>query len=211
MADVLVDSLRAQRYEVEWADSAEEGWSRLRHYTYDLIVMDWNMPGMTGVELCKQFRQSGGNTPVILLTARAHVIDKERGLDCGADDYLTKPFEPRELHARIRALLRRPGTFAGDTIQIDDIVLDTTSQSVTRAGVPVKLIPREFALLHFLMKHPNQVFSIEALQERVWSNDSDASPSAVRKCIERLRKKLDRDGEAPLIETLYGVGYMLKR
>jgi DNA-binding response OmpR family regulator len=207
----MFDSLTAQRYEVDLAGTGEAGWTMLRHYKYDLIILDWNLPLMSGVELCKQYRGTGGKTPVIMLTAKTQIQDKEQGLDSGADDYLTKPFEPRELHARVRALLRRPSTFVGDTITHRNIVLDFAGQSVTVNGQSVKLIPREFALLHFFMKHPNEVFSIEALQERVWSNDSDALPSAVRKCIERLRKKVDTEGEPTVIETQFGVGYIMRK
>src|SRR5258706_1791892 len=116
MAQMMFDSLTAQHYEVDWAETGEAGWTLLRHYKYDLIVLDWNLPLMSGVDICKEFRGNGGKTPVIMLTAKDQITDKEKGLDAGADDYLTKPFDPRELHARVRALLRRPTSFVGDTI-----------------------------------------------------------------------------------------------
>jgi OmpR-family two-component system manganese-sensing response regulator len=210
MAEVMLDSLRAQRFEVDWAENGDAGWTMLLHYKYDLVILDWNLPSKSGPEICKDFRSRGGSTPVIMLTARSQIIDKEKGFDAGADDYLTKPFEMRELFARIRALLRRPSTFVGDTIDFRHISLDSASQTVRLKGQPVKLIPREFSLLHFFLKHPNEIFSIEALQERVWSNDSDALPTAVRKCVERLRKKLDVEGEPTIIDTIYGVGYILR-
>jgi DNA-binding response OmpR family regulator len=197
-------------YEVDWAESAESGWNMLKVYKYDLIILDWNLPRMSGVELCKEIRGRGEAMPVIMLTAKGQLDDKEEGLDAGADDYLTKPFEARELQARIRALLRRPTSFAGNQIQIRNIVLDQAAHSVTLDGEPVNLIPREFSLLLFFMKHPGQVFSLEALLERVWSNESDALPSAVRKCVERLRQKLAKEGGPRLIETVFGAGYILR-
>lgn len=211
LAEVIADSLRAQNYEVDWAEAGDAGWTMLRHYKYDLIILDWNLPVKNGPEICAAFRSSGGVTPVLMLTANSHIDHKEVGLDSGADDYLTKPFEPKELQARIRALLRRPTTFVGKVIQLGGLELDEAAHTVKMDGQPVTLIPREFALLHFFMKHPNEVFSNEALLDRVWSNDSDALPSTVRKCVERLRKKLDKTGQPSLIDTVHGVGYTMRK
>lgn len=210
LAGLICDSLRAQNYEVEWAESGEAGWSLIRHYSYDMIILDWNLPVKNGPEICAAYRAQGGTTPVLMLTAKSTIDDKEVGLNSGADDYLTKPFEPRELHARLKALMRRPATFVGKVIKVGSIELDEAAHTVRLDGKEVALIPREFALLHFFMKHPNEVFSNEALLNRVWSNESDALPSTVRKCVERLRKKLDKPGRASVIDTIFGVGYTMR-
>lgn len=210
LAEVVTDALQADQYEVDWAATGEDGWAMLGSYKYDVLILDWQMPGKSGIELCKEFRRSGGTSPVLMLTGKGSLSNKEEGLDSGADDYLTKPFELRELRARVRALLRRPQVFKPAAIIARDIEIDGGSHRVLKGGSEVKLIPREFALLYFLMRHPDQVFSAEALLDRVWSNESDALPNAIRKCVERLRKKLDTDGQPSIIETIHGVGYMFK-
>jgi DNA-binding response OmpR family regulator len=210
LAEMVCDALEAERYEVDWAADGSQGWAMLSAYKYDVLILDWQMPGKSGVELCREYRGGGGSGGVLMLTGKGSLSDKETGLDAGADDYLTKPFDSRELKARVRALLRRPAAFKSDVLKVRDVELDSGSRQVTKGGAEVHLIPREFALLHFFMKHPNQVFSTEALLDRVWSNESDAMPNAIRKCVERLRKKLDSEGQSSLIETVHGVGYMLK-
>jgi DNA-binding response OmpR family regulator len=210
LAEVVTDALKADQYEVDWAANGEDGWAMLGSYKYDVLILDWQMPGKSGLELCKDYRKSGGTSPVLMLTGKGSLSNKEEGLDSGADDYLTKPFELRELRARVRALLRRPQVFKPEALVARGIEIDGGAHRVQKDGVEVKLIPREFALLYFLMRHPNQVFSAEALLDRVWSNESDALPNAIRKCVERLRKKLDTDGQSSIIETVHGVGYMFK-
>jgi DNA-binding response OmpR family regulator len=201
--------LKSQHYVVEVVDTGEDAMDRLRFYKYDVVVLDWMLPGITGLEVCKQFRDSGGTTPILLLTAKKHVDEKEQGLDAGADDYLTKPFEMKELGARLRALLRRPQAFSGATLQVGSLQMDPTTFKVLRAGEELTLLPKEFALLEFLMRHPNQVFSAEALLDRVWSSDSEASPETIRTYIKRLRKKLDVEGQPSILSTVHGVGYKL--
>ncbi len=207
LAEMVMDALRAMRYHVDWAQSGTDGLSRLTHYSYDLVVLDWSLPNLSGLEVCKSFRRSGGVTPIIMLTGRATIDDKEAGLDSGADDYLTKPFNSRELQARIRALLRRPSAIVGDRIEIANIVLDSSAHSVMVDGEAAKLLPKEFALLRFFMTNPNRLLSLEEILIHVWSHDqSDVLPAAVRKCVERLRQKVDPTGD--LIETVRGAGYI---
>jgi two-component system, OmpR family, response regulator len=177
---------------------------------YDVIVLDWDLPGATGVEICTSFRAKGGNTPIIMLTGKSTLRDKEEGLDSGADDYLTKPFHIKELSARIRALLRRPLSVTGNTLKVGDITLCPISYKVTKAEQEVQLLPREFALLEFLMRHPGQVFGAEALLDRVWNSDSEASPDALRTCMKRLRKKIESPEGDSIIKTVHGVGYKLE-
>lgn len=209
-SELVGEWLKSQHHVVEIVGSGEDALDRLRFYKYDIVVLDWMLPGVSGLDVCKEFRSHGGTTPILLLTAKRHVDEKEQGLDAGADDYLTKPFEMKELSARIRALLRRPQAFAGAVLQVGDLVLEPNTYKVTRNGEDLTLLPKEFALLEFLMRHPNQVFSAEALLDRVWSSDSEASPETIRTYIKRLRKKIDVDGQPSVLSTVHGVGYKLE-
>lgn len=179
----------------------------LRVNEYDLIILDWQLPGMTGVELCKNYRNRGGESPVMMLTARSSIDDREQGLDSGADDYLCKPFALKELSARVRALLRRSSKASSNVLELRDICLDPSSLRVTKAGKSVHLEPKEFALLEFFLRHPDTVFSADALLTRVWESDTEASPEAIRTYIRGLRKKLSTKDEPSLITTVHGLGY----
>ena len=163
-----------------------------------------------GVEICKHFRETGGKTPILLLTAKSQITDKETGLDAGADDYLTKPFHLKELSARVRALLRRQIQSGNSTLKAGNVVVDTLSHKVTVGGNEVHLVPKEYSLLEFFLRHPNQVFSAEALIDRVWTSDTLASAETIRTYIKLLRKKLGNDEKAGLIKTVHGVGYKLE-
>lgn len=208
MSATMQDWLRMENYTVEAVVDGKEGLHRLKVYEYDIVIMDWGLPGMSGLDICKEFRGRGGVTPILMLTGKSAIEEKTEGLDSGADDYLTKPFHPAELSARIRALLRRPAnSFAGSTLKIGNLVLDAAAFRVMRDGDEVPMARKEFALLEFFMRHPNQVFSPEALIDRVWSNDSDASPDVIRSYIKKLRKKIDSADEDSLIRNVQGVGY----
>ena len=210
LSDIIQDMLDMHQYQTDVSSNGKDALSLLQHYQYDLVVLDWNLPEMTGVEILRAFRAKGGTTPVLMLTANNEFTHKEMGLDSGADDYLTKPFHDRELLARIRALLRRPHAYKGEILRVRDITLDSSSRTVTKGDVQIFLQPLEFALLHFMMKNPNQTMTKETLFARVWSNESDATDIAIRKCVERLRKKLDSPGQPTIIETVHGIGYVLK-
>jgi DNA-binding response OmpR family regulator len=207
---LIGEYLRSEHHVVEAVASGEDALDRLRFYKYDVVILDWMLPKLSGIEVCKAYRSTGGTAPILLLTAKRHVDEKEQGLDAGADDYLTKPFEMKELYARIRALLRRPQVFSGSVLQVGELVLEPGSYKMTRSGAEIALLPKEFALLEFLMRHPNQVFSAEALLDRVWSSDSEASPETIRTYIKRLRKKIDVDGQPSILSTVHGVGYKLE-
>lgn len=210
VCDVVSDWLIDEHYTVDVVNSGSEAIERLRFDKYDVLIFDWQLPDLSGIEVCKRFRSKGGITPVLMLTGKGEIEDKEVGLDAGADDYLTKPFHPRELSARVRALLRRSGELKMNVLTCGDIVLDPQGFKVTKDGKDVSLLPKEFALLEFFLRHPNQVFSPEALLDRVWSAESEASPDTIRVHITKLRGKIDTDGQPSIIKTLHRQGYKLE-
>ncbi len=189
------------------ADGEEAAW-RLNNLQYDVIVLDWELPKLSGIELCKAYRSQGGNTPILMLTGRSNLSDKTEGLDSGADDYLTKPFHPEELGSRIRALLRRPLRVLSPKLKAHHIEMDTIARKVYKNGKEISLVPKQFALLEFFLRHPNETFSTEALLNRVWSDDSEVSPETLRVHLTLLRKAIDADG-ASIIRTVHRVGYVL--
>jgi DNA-binding response OmpR family regulator len=189
VAEAVIDSLKIAHHTVEWVVDGNEGIDRLKLYSYDLAILDWQLPSMQGIDVCRNHRSGGGAVPILMLTGRSKVLDKEEGFNSGADDYLTKPFEIRELLARVRALLRRPAAVQSQIIVLGELVLNTRECNLRKGTQVIALQPREFALIEFLMRHPNEVFSIQALLSRLWSSESEASDEAVRQCILRLRKK----------------------
>ncbi len=209
LSKMVRDWLVFEKHQVEEVADGNEALEKLRFYEYDLVILDWMLPGMSGVQILREFRNTRGSTPVLMLTGKDTIIDKETGLDAGADDYLTKPFHMKELSARTRALLRRPRDIVTDTIKVGDLLLDRGKHKILKNNVEVKLLPKEFALIDFLMRHPNQVFSVDALLNRVWESESDATADAVTTCVKRIRKKLDSEGKPSIIRTVHGVGYRL--
>lgn len=204
--------LRAENYDLDISHSGSEGFEYLRQGHYDLIILDWDLPGMSGLEICKKYRASGGSKPVLILTGKNQIAEKEQGLDSGADDYLTKPFHMRELSARLRALGRRNTVAVSSTIRVGNLELDPSSHKLYKAGVEVHLHPKEFALLEFLMRHPGDVFSSEAIIQRVWSVDAETTTEAVRTAVRRIRQKLDDsdDEDKSIIENVRRIGYRLR-
>lgn len=207
LAAVASDWLTAEKYVVDVVNDGNEALSRLEFYPYDLVVLDLTLPGLDGVQVCRQHRAAGGSTPIIMLTGRTEVEQKMEGLDSGADDYLTKPFELRELSARVRALLRRPKSVVSEVLQAGPIKLDTKAQKLTRDGVEIRLLPQQMLLLEFFMRNPREVFSSEALLDRIWSSEAETSPDTVRVHITRIRQKLDEEGKPSFIRTLHRIGY----
>lgn len=208
LVEILQEWLVGERHVVDVVHDGVEGAERLRMYDYDLAILDWQLPGMDGPDIVRQYRSNGGSIPLIMLTGKTDYIDKEQGLDSGADDYLTKPFHPRELSARLRALLRRSGSNRTSTVlTAGDLSLDTQAFKVTKAGKELSFLPREFALLEFFMRHPNEVFAPEAILNHVWSSESDSAPDTVRVHITRLRSKIDTPGAKSFICTVHRVGY----
>ncbi|MBU6454105.1 MAG: response regulator transcription factor [Cyanobacteria bacterium REEB67] len=209
----MVAEWLSSEYVVDVAVDGQAGLDKLRDASYDLIVLDWRLPKISGIDLCKQFRSEGGKTPIIMLTGRSSVADREEGLDGGADDYLVKPFSMRELTSRLRALRRRGTLVSNQLLVSGDITLDVSKHRVTKGDIPVHLLPKEFALLEFLMRHPDEVFSSDNLLARVWSTDAETGANAVRTSIKRIRQKLDDEGcddSRSIIENIPRVGYRLK-
>lgn len=209
VADAVQEVLRFESYIVDAVDNGKDALYRLKYHSYDLMIIDWGLPDMTGIEVCAQYRQAGGTLPIIMLTGRGGIDDKVAGLDYGADDYLTKPFDTDELTARVRAMLRRPRAMLATVLEAHGVQLNTASQTVTLNSEDVVLQAQEFALLECLLRHKNHVLSIESLIDKVWSTDSEVSPDAVRQCVTRLRKKLDKS-VVPVITTVVGLGYSIK-
>lgn len=203
--------LLLEHHTVETTSDGKEAAEHLKVFPYDVVVLDWQLPGMNGIEILQKFRSAGGKTPVILLTGKDALEDKEHGLDSGADDYLTKPFQMKELAARIRAVLRRAPQLTENELSAGDVLLDPSKYRVTKNGGTIQLLPKEFAVLEFLLRHPNQVFTPEALLDRVWKSDSEATPEALRTTIKRLRKKIETEEGTQLIRTVHGVGYVLDK
>lgn len=201
-------TLEGEHHTVDTADNGKEGWLYLSTYEYDLAILDWRLPEHSGVEILRNFRATGGRTPILMLTGMSSYSNKEEGLDSGADDYLTKPFNIREFCARIRALLRRSAQAAANMLVCGTVRMDPSSHSVTVDGQAVELQPREFQLLEFLMRNQNRVFDQESVLSRVWPSDSDSTVQAVRSTIRRLRAKIDPEGR--LIRTVHGVGLVMK-
>jgi DNA-binding response OmpR family regulator len=207
---VIAGWLASENHLVEVVHDGSEALDRLRACQYDVILLDWTLPEMEGIEVLKTYRDEGGSTPVIMLTGKRAVVEKTEGLDTGADDYLTKPFHMDELAARIRSILRRATKATTNILKCGDLELDPVKHTVKKAGESIQLLPREFALLEFFMRHPGDVFSSEALLQRVWHSDSEATAEAIRTCIKRVRQKLDKDDEESLIETIARIGYRLR-
>jgi two-component system OmpR family response regulator len=188
----------------------EDALARLKVYDYDLIILDIGMPGLSGFEVLTSYRSNGGVSPVLFLTGKNTIEDVERGFAAGADDYLRKPFHGKELTARVKALLRRPQSLVGNVLGFGALSLDRENYRVTKDGAELQLLPKEFALLEFFMRHPNRVFAPEALLNRVWTAESEATVDAVTTCIKRLRQKIDDEGKQSYIRTVRGAGYRLE-
>lgn len=206
---VIEDWLSADNYALDVACDGQEGAYFLSMNEYDLAIFDWELPKISGVDLCKQFRSSGKSMPILMLTGRRAVQDRISGLDAGADDYLTKPFDLGELSARVRALLRRPAQAPSTVLSARKISLETDKARVLKDGQEIALLPKEMALLEFFLKNPGKVFSAEAIVNRVWPSDSEASAQVVKVYINRLRSKLDTEGSESLFKTVHGLGYKL--
>jgi two-component system phosphate regulon response regulator PhoB len=212
LVTLLRYNLEREGFAVSEATDGEEALLRAKEDKPDLVVLDWMLPLMSGIEVCRRLRRMPETraVPVIILTARGEEADKVRGLEGGADDYVTKPFSPVELIARIRALLRRaqPG-LSSETLEFADLSMDLAAHRVRRDGRLVHLGPTEFRLLHYLLRNPGRVFSREQLLDAVWGRDVYVEARTVDVHIRRLRKALNGDGEADLIRTVRAAGYAL--
>jgi OmpR-family two-component system manganese-sensing response regulator len=210
LADKIKFWFSQQGDQLEHASTGEDGLHLLGSFSYDIVLLDWTLPGITGLEVCKRYRKSGGTTPIIFLTGRNDIESKEQGLDLGADDYVVKPFDARELSARIRSILRRPTSLLPSDIRIGEIVLEPKTRTLTVNGASHHLMPRESALLEYLMRHPNRIFGSKELLDAVWSSESDTSTETVRSWMRNLRNKLSAAGVDGLIKTVPGSGYIIE-
>jgi two-component system copper resistance phosphate regulon response regulator CusR len=209
IANFVARGLRENAYAVDIAEDGDEATYMASINAYDLFVLDVNLPRKDGFDVCSELRENGNKKPVLMLTARDAIDDRISGLDIGADDYLTKPFEFRELLARLRALSRRQGEFRPPKIVIADLEVDTISQNVRRAGQPIDLTAKEYSLIEFLAMNKGRVVGREEISEHVWDDTFDPFSNLIEVYIKRLRKKLDENFGKQLIHTRRGVGYIL--
>lgn len=210
MANVIARGLREQSYAVDVAPDGINGLYQASINDYDVIVLDVLLPHRDGYEVCRELRQRGNTTPVLMLTARATVDDRITGFDAGADDYLTKPFSFRELLARIRALLRRDSQLRPDVLEIADLVVDSASHRVVRANKEVQLTAKEYALLEYLARRRGQLVSRAEIAAHVWDDSFDPFSNTIEVYMNRLRKKIDGDHATKLLHTRRGEGYILE-
>jgi len=210
LSEPIKEWLGREGHIVEVVDNGVLALDCLRVNKYDVVILDLMLPGVNGMEVCRRFRDKSGVTPILMLTAKAEIEDKEAGLDAGADDYLTKPFHLKELSARVRALLRRPQPVTGNVYTLDDLIIDTSRRLVTKQGRELHLLPKEYSLLEFLARHNRQIFSAEALLERVWNSEAAVMPETVRTHIKTLRRKIDTPDRPSIIQTVHGIGYKIE-
>lgn len=210
MAQVIAKGLREQAYAVDVAVDGEAALYQAAINDYDLILLDVLLPLRDGFEVCRELRQRGDSTPILMLTARATVDDRIQGFDCGADDYLTKPFSFRELVARVRALLRRDLQLRPDVFQLDDLVVDSASHRVSRAAREIELTAKEYALLEYLARHAGQLVSRSDIAAHVWDDSFDPFSNTIEVYVNRLRKKIDEEHPRKLLHTRRGEGYILE-
>ena len=213
VSELLLYNLQKEDYEVAVAADGEEAFMMIDERAPDLLLLDWMLPKVSGIEVCRRIRNGGANPnmPIIMLTARGEESDRIRGLDTGADDYVTKPFSTTELMARVRAVLRRirPG-LKEDKISVGDIVIDRVAHRVMRNDGEIHLGPTEFRLLDYFMQHPGRVFSREQLLDTVWGSDVYVEARTVDVHVGRLRKALRQDGGEDPIRTVRSAGYALR-
>ena len=208
-ARLLAKGLQEEGFVVDVTPTGEDGEEKAAVNEYDLIVLDWLLPGKDGLAVCRALRAGATSTPILMLTARDSVADRVSGLSTGADDYLTKPFAFAELLARIRALLRRSRVAQPAVLRVADLTLDPATRRVTRGDGPVMLTPREYAILEALMRNAGEVVSRTRLTERVWDDASEVLDNLLDVHVSHLRNKIDHGASVPLIHTIRGVGYRL--
>jgi DNA-binding response OmpR family regulator len=210
LSKTLSEWLLSERHLVDVSGNGKDALELLLQGKYDIVILDWNLPDMDGLEVLKRYRSAGGNCPILMLTGKGALEEKEQGLDWGADDYLAKPAHVREVSARVRALLRRPSGVKSNILTVGELMLDSAAHRVTKGGNVVPLTGQEFALLEFFMRHPGEFFTADTLLSRVWRSDGEPSVLAVRVFIKRLREKLDCGKEPSIIQNERGLGYRLQ-
>ncbi|MEO1430967.1 MAG: two-component system response regulator RppA [Cyanobacteria bacterium J06633_8] len=211
LTNPLTRLLTREGYSVDAAFDGTTGSELVKKGNYDLFILDWMLPGKTGLEICRQLRQQGMTTPVLFLTAKDTLDDRVEGLDAGADDYLVKPFELRELLARVRALLRRAGveeyTSTNKRIIVEDLELDAQNQIAYRQGRIIELSEKESKLLQYLMENPGLLLTHTQIMQHLWEEDEQPSSNVIAALVRLLRRKIEVKGETQLIHSVYGKGY----
>lgn len=212
IADSLKQGLSENQFFTQVAYDGTIGLKLFKHGSYDLVILDINLPGINGYELCKQIRGIDSRIPVMMLTAMSTVEDKIEGFDAGADDYVIKPFDFRELLVRVKALLKRmnQGNLSGGQLRAGDLVMHLDSREVTRKGQPIQLTLKEFQLLEYFLNNKNRVLTRADIALNVWDIDFDSGTNVIDVYVNYLRKKIDKNFDSPLIHTQVGVGYVLK-
>jgi two-component system copper resistance phosphate regulon response regulator CusR len=208
-ARMIAKGLRQELHTVDMASDGESGLREALSRSYDLIILDIRLPVKDGWAVCRELRQAGLQTPILMLTASGAYEDRVKGLDLGADDYLVKPFDVNELLARVRALLRRKPILQDSIIRVDTVEIDTRSRTVRRAGEFIRLTAKEYALLECLARDADPLLDRETISERVWNESYDPFSNVIEEYIKRLRKKIDFEGQKPLIHGRRGEGYIL--
>jgi OmpR-family two-component system manganese-sensing response regulator len=216
LTEPLSRVLSREGYEVDVADNGKKGMGLALTKEYDLLILDWMLPEKSGIEMCRELRSQGKTTPVLFLTAKDTVDDRVMGLDAGADDYLMKPFELRELLARVRALLRRapsvreasdPSLPTKERLKVGNLELDVESQLAYRQGKAIVLSEKEIQLLEYFMRNPGQLLAKEQIYQHLWQEDEQPTSNVIAALIRLLRRKIEAEGEQPLIHTIYGKVY----
>ena len=210
LAQFIELELKSEGYQVKIATNGFDGLTQARELTPDLLILDWMLPGISGLEICQRLRQTGITVPIIILTAKDETSDRVAGLDAGADDYVVKPFSVEELLARIRVHLRRTQDEETDTLQFGDLELNSSTWEVYRGDRAIELTAKEFELLRYLLNHPRQVLTRDQILDRIWGYDFIGDSNIIEVYIRYLRLKLEAEGESRLIQTVRGVGYVLR-
>lgn len=209
IAQNIIERLKSEFYKVEWADNGDDGLKKVLFETYDLIILDVLLPGTDGFSILKKLRNHKISTPVLMLTALGDTNNKVKGLDWGADDYLTKPFAMDELSARIRVLFRREMNPQTSSIYISDLKIDTSKRKVSRKGKLINLTTKEFQILEFMIYNKNRALSRMTIAEHLWQENYDSMSNFVDVHIKNIRKKIDANNSKKLIKTVRGLGYMI--
>lgn len=211
-AQTLKYFLEKEGYVADVVTDGESGEKRIElyHNEYDMAIVDWLLPKKQGIEVCKAARSKNIALPILMLTGRDAIEDKVMGLESGADDYLTKPFSSDELHARIKALMRRPPALVPQTLAAKDLVLNSAKRQVCRNGGEITLTLKEYSILEYFMRHPNAVLNREQILDNVWDFEESGFSNVVDVHVNHLRRKLNRAGNINLLETVRGVGYRLR-
>jgi DNA-binding response OmpR family regulator len=210
LAQFVEMELSCEGYEVSMAHNGLDGLTQARQTPPDLVILDWMMPGLSGIEICRRLRATGSKVPIILVTAKDEIGDRVAGLDAGADDYMIKPFSIEELLARVRSHLRRTKEEDNDLLQFEDLSLNRRTREVLRVGQAIELTVREFELLEYLMVHPQQVLTRDQILEKVWGYDFGGDSNVIEVYVRTLRIKLEASDRSRLIQTVRGVGYVMR-